>query len=136
MENSPQGISDDQFAAISATIRAAVSHIGEDIHVQGSRANGTARLDSDLDIAIRISDEGFEKFLTERFGSPNPGTAKQRTMLHARETGKIQAGEAGLRQLRRNLEGQLGMEVDISVIRIGGQFDRPPYLELNRNVHT
>jgi hypothetical protein len=51
-------------------------------------------------------------------------------MQHARETGKIQAGEAGLRALRKALEVDLGMEVDISVIRHCGPFDQGPYLPL------
>ncbi|MFI7285123.1 hypothetical protein ACIBRY_00375 [Streptomyces anulatus] len=46
------------------------------------------------------------------------------------ETGKIQAGEAGLRSLRKALEAQLGMEVDLSIIRRGGPFDNPPYIRV------
>ena len=34
--------------------------------------------------------------------TPNSGTSKERTMLHAIEIGKIQAGEAGLRGLRKD----------------------------------
>ena len=46
------------------------------------------------------------------------------------KTGKVQAGEAGFRALRKELEALLGMEVDISVIRIGGPFDMPPFVQL------
>jgi hypothetical protein len=98
--------------------------------VQGSRVAGTAGPSSDLDIAIRVSPERFEQILANRFGTPTPGSAKAKTMQHARKTGKIQAGEAGLRTLRKALEIDLGIEVDISVIRLGGQFDRGPYLPL------
>jgi hypothetical protein len=77
----------------------------------------------DIDIAIRVSRHQFESIVRERFGSPNPGSAKERTMQHALDTGKIQAGEAGLRGLRRELERQLGMEVDISIILRDGPFD-------------
>ena len=49
-------------------------------------------------------------------------------MQHAIRTGKIQAGEAGLRQLRLKLENDLNMDVDISVIRRDGPFDTPPFL--------
>lgn len=51
-------------------------------------------------------------------------------MLHALDTGKIQAGEAGLRGLRKALEAQLGMEVDLSIIRRDGPFDYPPYIKV------
>ena len=51
-------------------------------------------------------------------------------MQHAIKTGKIQAGEAGLRGVRVKLEGKLGMEVDLSVIRKGGPFDNPPFIPL------
>ena len=53
-------------------------------------------------------------------------------MLWAKETGKIQSGEAGLRGVRKDLESLLGKEVDISVIRQGGQFDKGPYMQLPR----
>ena len=83
-----------------------------------------AQLDSDLDIAIRVSADRFEQLLVERFGVPNPGSAKEKTMLNARKTGKIQCGEAGLRSLRKMLETDLGIEVDISVICQAGLFDQ------------
>lgn len=51
-------------------------------------------------------------------------------MLHAIETGKIQSGEAGLRNLRKELQDLLGVEVDISIIRIGGAFDNGTQLPL------
>jgi predicted nucleotidyltransferase len=133
MPQIPQGLSDEQFAAISVMIRAATTHLGSDIQFHGSRVKGTARLESDIDIAIRLPSVEFEAFLLERFGVPNPGSAKERTMLWARERGKIQAGEASLRALRNELEVYLGIEVDISVIRLGGPFDRPPFLPLKAN---
>ena len=68
--------------------------------------------------------------IRERFGTPNPGSAKERTMIHAIETGKIQAGEAGLRGLRKELQEITGLDVDISIIRAGGLFDTPPMINL------
>ncbi|WP_425583676.1 nucleotidyltransferase domain-containing protein [Streptomyces macrosporus] len=104
--------------------------MGGNIVVQGSRAGGTARPDSDIDFAIRVDSDKFDELIRERFGTPNPDSAKERTMLHAMDTGKIQAGEAGLRSLRKALEAQLGMEVDLSVIRRGGPFDNPPFIRV------
>jgi hypothetical protein len=126
----PQGLTEDQFASLSAKVRAAVAPLDTDIRVQGSRVTGTAQPGSDLDLAIRVSPDRFEQILQARFGTPSPGSAKARTMQHAAATGKIQAGEAGLRSLRKALEADLGMEVDISVIREGGPFDQGPYLPL------
>lgn len=56
-------------------------------------------------------------------------------MLHAIESGKIQAGELSiggsrLGGFRRSLEASLGMKVDLSAILIGGPFDNGPMLPL------
>jgi hypothetical protein len=126
----PQELTEQAFTALAGKVCAAVGEIGLDIQVHGSRAAGTAKPDSDLDLAIRVTPERFEEILRDRFGTPNPGSAKARTMQHARETGKIQAGEAGLRPLRKDLEADLKMEVDISIIRLGGLFDKGPYIPL------
>jgi hypothetical protein len=53
-------------------------------------------------------------------------------MQHAIETGKIQAGELRLGGLRQSLQTQLGMKVDLSVVRTGGPFDNGPYIPLGR----
>ena len=128
----PQGFTEERFAALSARVRSAAGQYGTDIRVQGSRAKGTARPDSDIDVAILVSAEQFEEILRQRFGVPSPGSAKERTMQHARAMGKIQAGEAGLRPLRTALEAEFGMEVDISIICVGGRFDSPPYVALRQ----
>src|SRR5690606_34388394 len=93
----PQGISAEQFESASDIVRIAGAKYGEDIVVQGSRAAGTARTNSDIDFAIRVSSERFEQILKARFKTPNPGSALERTLERARETGKIQTGELGLR---------------------------------------
>lgn len=51
-------------------------------------------------------------------------------MQHALETGKVQAGEAGLRSVRRDAASTISRPVDISVIARGGQFDQGPYIQL------
>jgi predicted nucleotidyltransferase len=109
-------------------LRAGAGKYGSDIVVQGSRAAGTAGPSSDIDFAVRVSSERFDELISQRFGTPNPGSAKERTMMWAIQTGKIQAGEAGLSGLRRTLESSLGMDVDLSIIRQGGPFDNPPFI--------
>jgi len=127
----PQGVSKEKFSEASKLIRESVGSISDDIVVQGSRANGTAKATSDIDIAIRVSPEKFDVLIKQYFKTPNPGSAKERTMLHAMETGKIQAGEAKLSGLRKQLESILGMEVDISIIKEGGTFDNPPFISFD-----
>jgi hypothetical protein len=74
--------------------------------------------------------EAFDEAIKTRFGIPNLGSAKERTMLHAIETGKIQAGEAGLRGLRKTVEAIIELDVDISLVRIGGPTDNGTWIKL------
>ena len=124
----PQGILQEQFSNASKLLRDRVGDISNDIVVQGSRAKGTAKPTSDIDIALRVSGDKFDSLINQYFKTPNPGSAKERTMLHAIETGKIQAGEAKLSGLRKELQEIFGMEVDISIIKQGGAFDNPSFI--------
>jgi hypothetical protein len=126
----PQGMTEQQFQQMSQKVRAGTSQYGNDVRVHGSRASGTARPDSDVDIAVRVDKQKFDQVIQERFGKPNPGSAKERTMLNAVKTGKIQAGEAGLRGLRQSVAKDIGMDVDISVVKVGGEFDNGPWIPL------
>ena len=102
--NIPQGLTSEQFSNASKLIRQKVGDISDDIVVQGSRAGVTAKATSDIDFAIRVSPEQFDDLVKQKFGTPNVGSAKERTMLNAIKTGKIQSGEAGLRGLRKQLQ--------------------------------
>jgi len=85
----PQGLTQAQFDKVSSMIRGKVGHISDDIVVQGSRAKGTAKTASDIDIAIRVPSEKFDELIQSSFSKvkpPNPGSAKEKTMLHAIET--------------------------------------------------
>ena len=126
----PQGLTSEQFGNASKLIRQNVGNISDDIVVQGSRAGGTAKAASDIDFVIRVSSGEFDTLIKQRFGTPNVGSAKERTMLNAIETGKIQSGEAGLRSLRKQLQEALGMDVDISIIKSGGPFDNGATINL------
>lgn len=44
--------------------------------------------------------------------------------------GKIQAGEAKLSGMRKEIQNMLDMDVDISIILNGGKFDNPPYIPI------
>lgn len=130
----PQGLSEAQFGTLSETVltRASQMGLGDDVFVQGSRAAGTARPTSDIDIAIRVSPQKFDEFLyTEsRLRAVTPGSSNARTLEYSIENGIIQRGEARLSSTGRALERQLGMDVDISVVRAGGNFDRGPRIQL------
>ncbi|MCM3134249.1 S8 family serine peptidase [Paenibacillus polysaccharolyticus] len=129
----PQGLTQAQFDKVSSMIREKVGHISDDIVIQGSRAKGTAKPTSDIDIAIRVSGEQFDELIQSSFSKvrpPNPGSAKEKTMFHAIETGKIQSGEAKLSKFREILQQELGMDVDISIIKKGGPFDNPPFIRI------
>ena len=119
----PQGLDKQFFETASQLIRDTVRDISDDIIVQGSRAAGTARADSDIDFAIRVSQEQFDNLIKQYFKTPNPGSAAERTRLKAIQTGKIQAGEAKLHRLSLQLKNLLGMDVHISIILKGGTFD-------------
>jgi len=128
--SAPQGLSKGQFSKMSSMIRGGAGKFGDDIVVQGSRAKGTARATSDIDIGIRVAGDKFDDIIKSRFGTPNAGSAKERTMLHAIKTGKIQRGELGLSKLGKQVESEIGMKVDLSVIRKGGAFDNGPFIPL------
>lgn len=123
-----QGISYRQFSAATTPVLKAAEQVGGEAFVHGSRAAGTARSSSDVDIAIRVTPERFNQLILERFGAPNEGSAKLNTMLRAINSGKIQAGELRLSNLRLQLESTFGKDVDISAIQIGGATDNGPYV--------
>lgn len=126
----PQGLEKQPFETASKLIRDTVGDISDDIVVQGSRAAGTARANSDIDFAIRVSKEQFDTLIKQYFKTPNPGTAAERTLLRAIQSGKIQAGEARLSGLRKMLEKQFAMNVDISIILKDGPFDNGTIIKL------
>jgi RHS repeat-associated protein len=130
----PQGVSPTQFEQLSQRVGtvAEARGLGGDVVVHGSRAAGTAKPTSDLDIAIRVDEATFQQQVSQRFGTPSPGSAKAKTMQHAIETGKIQAGEAGLRPLRKELEKIVGLDVDVSIVRREGPFDQSPTIPVVR----
>ncbi len=130
----PQGLTRAQFRELSASVRAKSLEMdyGHDIVVRGSRAAGRARPTLDIDLGIRVSPERFDELITQRFGAPNPGSAREATMLHAAAVGKITARHAGLSRFRDEAAERLGMKIDLSVIRSGGPFDGTPNTPLLR----
>jgi RHS repeat-associated protein len=131
--NIPQGLRPSTFDRVSANVRAAIDRmgLGDDVFVMGSRAGGTAKVGSDLDIGIRMAPEQFDQMIAKSFaGAKN---ARAATMDVAIRDGRIQAGEAGLRSLGKSVASEVGLppgKVQISVIRAGGVFDNGPQTPL------
>jgi len=63
--------------------------LGDEIFVIGSRAGGTAKVGSDLDIGIRVSRERFDELIGSTFA--NAKNANARTMEYVVRDGRIQA---------------------------------------------
>ena len=88
-------------------------------------------------IIVRVTEEKFEKLIKECFGKPNPLSDAEKTMLHAIATSKIQYGEIKINGTRigKIFKGQLkeaigGLEIDFSIIKANGPFDKGPFLYL------
>jgi hypothetical protein len=126
----PQGIAKAEFDDAARLIRAQAGSISDDIRIHGSRARGTARPDSDLDVAILVDDAQFDDLARKAWGRPNPGSSKEGSLNYALEHGKIPSGEAGLRALRKELQRRLGKDVHVSIIRRGSAYDQGPYIPI------
>ena len=84
--NLPEGVTASQLDDAARLIRSEASHLGDDVIVQGSRAGHSARPASDIDFGIRVDPDRFDELVRQRFGTPNPGSAKERTMLASSPT--------------------------------------------------
>ena len=123
----PQGLTREQFAEVKKIADDAAERLGGKAYVHGSRAEGTAKPTSDMDVKIVVDEAAFQRHWEAAFGTKNPGSAQWRTGQHALETGKIQTGEAKLKSVRTDLEKVSGLsKIDLSIILKGGQFDTEP----------
>lgn len=133
----PQGLTARQFDLMSSAVRARADALGlgDDIFIQGSRAGGTARSDSDIDIAIRVSPEKFNEIINDPsvirrdLLNPNFESAAGRTRQHIIERQRIHAGEANLSDLKNEMH-RFGIDADVSIIMSGGLFDNDPQIPL------
>lgn len=132
----PQGITPQQFDNISRAVRRVMDErgLGDDAFVMGSRAAGTAKPSSDIDIGIRVSPEKFNEEIERAF--KNSQNARARTKDVSVRDGRIQTGEAKLEKLRKEIANILGFDwrkVQISIIRQGGKFDNGAQTSLSFN---
>lgn len=133
--DTPQGLTPRLFDRLSSRVRAAIGAkgLGDDIILMGSRSGGTAKPNSDFDFGVRVSPERFDELVAQQFAGAK-GAAKISTRDYSIRDGRIQTGEAGLRDVRRTIAQTLGVpeaKVQISVIRAGGWFDNGPQTRLS-----
>src|SRR5947209_20386459 len=79
----PQGMTWEQFQQVSDRLRERLKQeagrtgdLGDDIFVHGSRGRGTAAVDADLDIGIRVSAERFNQLIQGRLTRVRQGSDK------------------------------------------------------------
>ncbi|WP_411117381.1 RHS repeat domain-containing protein [Streptomyces sp. 058-1L] len=130
----PEGLTRSQFDEVGGVFRKQLKTEGH-VVVQGSKVTGNVTGGSDIDFAVRVTPETFDRLIASRWKNPNPGSNNAATRDHAIETGKITAGDVRpkLSPIRREVTKILGDNVDhvdISVIKIGGQFDNGPFIDV------
>lgn len=74
----PQGVTKEQFDAAAKLIREKAAHLKGEVVVHGSRAAGKAPT-SDIDFAIRVSEEEFNSLIKERFKTATTAATRSST---------------------------------------------------------
>lgn len=128
--NLPEGVTRAQADEARQLIRAQAGHYGDDVIVQGCRAEYRAEGICDIDIGLRVSPEEFTRIHRERFVGKVPTRPEKDAMVNSAKNGIVHTNRAGMKSLWEDLEEALGMDVDISVIRRGGAFDQEPWIRL------
>ncbi len=111
-----------------------LSHVDDvEFRIQGSRATGKQKPDSDIDIMLRVSEERFNVLIEEAYPKQQLSDPKvARARAKALEKGKIPARKIGLLSVRDQMIKDLGYEippigskkpVQLSVVLEGGTFD-------------
>lgn len=141
----PQGMTEEQFEQVSDRLRellrqeaSRTGDFGDDIFVHGSRARGTAAVDADLDIGIRVSVERIEQLVQSRLARVTAGGNRWRTLQRALQRGRPHQGEAGISGISREIQRVINDEmclgftngVQVSVICKAGPFDQGPFIPL------
>ncbi|MFF4099165.1 RHS repeat-associated core domain-containing protein [Streptomyces sp. NPDC001903] len=130
----PEGLTKAQFSEVEGVFKSQLKTEGN-VVVQGSRVTGNITGGSDIDFAVRVTPETFDRLIAARWKNPNPGSQNEATRDHAIKTGKITAGDARpkLSPIRDQVSKILGDDVDhvdVSIIKIGGAFDNGPFINV------
>ncbi|WP_033339737.1 nucleotidyltransferase domain-containing protein [Catenuloplanes japonicus] len=134
----PQGLTDRQWQRFSRGARQLQRDARlppGDLGVHGSRARGTARSDSDIDVALRVDDRTFHDLAQRALARAPEGTRLRRTMLRRiRNNGQLSSFDLGTEFTNRRqalLDSHVSVPVQFSVLRRGGPFDNGPYIPLD-----
>jgi hypothetical protein len=134
----PVGLSSSEFSSVSRVLRRELSDVSDDIVIQGSRASGRAGTFSDLDIAVKVSPERFDKIVEDRFTGNIPKSRLDR-LGPAVKDGRIFARDAGIVQVRNkvakvlNISNKLAkQQIQITIVKKGGNFDNGTQIPIER----
>ena len=132
----PQGFSEEEFDKFSNAINELIEKQklpNGETYVQGSRANGTARFDSDIDIMHRVNEEAFDKIVQGRLTPEYPDSRIYKTITKAAKKGKLDRfsiSKTFNRDFYDILDPVSPYEVDFSIIKKGSPFDQEPFIEI------
>lgn len=134
----PQGFTERQWTRFARGARQTQRQAGlpdGDLVAHGSRVRGTARTDSDIDVALIVDDDAFFDLAERSLARAPAGTRLRRTMLRRiNENGQLASFDLGtdFTALRRDLmDVHVPHKVQFSVLRRGGKFDNGPFLPLD-----
>jgi predicted nucleotidyltransferase len=134
----PQGFTERQWTRFARGARQTQRQAGlpdGDLVAHGSRVRGTARPDSDIDVALIVDDKTFFDLAERSLARAPDGTRLRRTMLRRiNENGQLASFDLGtdFTHLRRELmDTHVPHKVQFSVLRRGGKFDNGPFLPLD-----
>jgi hypothetical protein len=134
----PQGFTERQssrFARGARRLRREAGLPDGDLVIHGSRVRGTARNDSDIDVALRVGDREFFDLAERCLERTHPGTRLRETMLHRiNHNGQLSSFDLGtdFQRLRRQLlDSESPFPVQFSVLRRGGRLDTGPFTPLD-----
>ncbi|GAA4602551.1 putative nucleotidyltransferase [Actinoplanes octamycinicus] len=131
----PQGLTDRQFNKLARGARQLRRQAGlpdGDLVVQGSRARGTARAGSDLDVALRVDEQTFFDLSEQMLSRARLGTKlRERMLRRIRKNGQLSSFDLGhdFQNLRHTLlDPESPYDVQFSVLQIGGKLDTGPFI--------
>jgi len=115
--------------------------------VQGSAVYRPAA--DDVDVALLVTQEQFDRLIEQSFPNQikairargidplrmsmgDANSAAERTLANAVETGVLKRDKVvpRLSDVRDQLQAVVGKKVDLSVVKVGGQFDHGPYFPI------
>ena len=133
----PQGFSEKEFEDFSEAAKKLVEKQklpNGELLIQGSRANGTARIDSDIDVMYRVNEETYNEFTTNRIESVHAGSALQKKLIKEAAKGKFgryQISETFNKDYYDILVPNSPIkDIDFSIIKKDSPFDKGPLIEI------